>query len=46
MTWVDGSAGNLPKAKLACQFAEADKQIVDGAGDYVQLAGARECERA
>ena len=28
---------NIPKAKLALQFAEADKQIVDGAGDYMQL---------
>jgi len=33
----DAPIGNIPKAKLACQFAESDKHIVDGAGDYVQL---------
>jgi len=29
--------GNLPKAKLAVALAEADKQLIDGAGDYMQL---------
>merc|ERR1712060_747090 len=31
----DTGLGNLPKAKLATTLAEADKQLTDGAGDYM-----------
>eukprot|EP00965_Chrysotila_dentata_P195753 6177170-Pleurochrysis_carterae.AAC.3 len=33
----DTGLANMPKAKLAMALAEADKQIVDGASDYLQL---------